>query len=199
MVLPIHPLLYLQRFLQVRITVTAEHRITTTVDIARHIIHQLHITGVRLQLFTLPIRLLDLVMVQVLRLFHREYVLPVIIGCLIPVVGVCQMEEHLRRLRQVHHIRRMGPVQPGIIPVQQVIIGTVQIVLPLLVLLAIRKVVALTITTGMVQVVFNITAKPIALTLLEVATLDFIGMGLVVSRIVLIADQVIIGMVPVVL
>ena len=163
------------------------------------IIRQLQITGVRLQLITLPMRLLDLVMVQVLRLFHREYVLPVIIGCLIPVVGVCQMEEHLRRLRQVHHIRRMGPVQPGIIPVQQVIIGTVQIVLPLLVLLAIRKVVALTITTGMVQVVFNITAKPIALTLLEVATPDFIGMGLVVSRIVLIADWVITGTVPVVL
>lgn len=178
--------------------VMEEHQITIVADIAHNIIRQLHITGVLLQLITLPMRLPDQIMVQALRLFHRGYVLPAIIGCLILEAGVCQMAEHIRRPRRVHHIRRIIPVRPGIIHVHQDTIGMVQIVPVQLVLPVIPKVIAVTITTGMVQVVFSIMARPIVQTPLVVVIPDFTGTGPVASQTVPIADPVITGMVRVV-
>jgi len=137
-------------------------------------------------------------MVRAHRLFLREYVLPVITGCLILAVGVCRMVEHIPRPRQVHRIRRTVPVQQVIIHVQQVIIGTDQVVPVLLVLLVTHKVVAVTIITGAAQVAFSIMVKPIVLIRQVAVTPDSIGMGLVVSQTVLIADPAIGGMVQVV-
>jgi len=196
--LPIHPLLRLQQFLQVRITATVELQIITIADMVHRIIRRLQITGVRPRLITPPLHRPDPVTVLAPRLFRREYVRLVSTGCLIPAVGACQMEEHTRQLHPVHHIRQIPPVQRVIMPVQQGITGTVQVVLRLLVLPVIRKVAVLIITTGPAQVARSITAKPIALTHLAVVTPDFIGTGLVVSLTVLtvlIVGLVVIGMV----